>query len=103
MEGSKDYQSLVAKAEEYYINHRDMLHCEPSTGQEIFTLLNSIEYDIEEFKRAESNLLPPDGKLTLCSLFEVISCNTTHLHYVNFLDNNSITSRILRKLSRSFI
>jgi hypothetical protein len=67
LEGSKDYQSLVAKAEEYYISHRDSIHCEPSTGQEILTLLGSIEYDIEEFKKAENNLPPPDGKLTVCA------------------------------------
>jgi hypothetical protein len=65
LEGSQDYQSLVAKAEEYYINHRDSIHCEPSVGQEILTLLSSIEHDIEEFRKAESNLPPPDGKLTL--------------------------------------
>jgi hypothetical protein len=102
VEGSKDYQSLVTEAEEYYINHRDLLHCEPSIGQEIFTLLNSIEYDIEEFKKAESNLPPPDGKLTLCTkclycLFKIDSCKTTHLYYDSFLGNNCIICRILTK------
>lgn len=66
MEGSKDYQSLVAKAKEYYRSHRDSMHCEPSTGQEILALLSRTEYDIEDFKKAECNLPPPDGKLTLC-------------------------------------
>lgn len=67
LEGSKDYQSLIAKAEEYYISHRNSMHCEHSTGQEILTLLGSIENDIEEFKKAESGLPPPDGKLILCA------------------------------------
>jgi hypothetical protein len=102
VEGSKDYQSLVTEAEEYYINHRDLLHCEPSIGEEIFTLLNSIEYDIGEFKKAESNLPPPDGKLTLHTkclycLFKTDSCKTTHLYYDSFLGNNCITGRILTK------
>lgn len=66
MEGSKDYQSLLEKAQEYYINHRHSIHCEPTVGEEILDLLNSIEYDIEEFKRAESSLPPADGKLILC-------------------------------------
>jgi hypothetical protein len=69
LEGSKDYQSLLAKAEDYYISHRDSIHCEPSTGQEILTLLGSIEYNIEEFKEAENNLPPPDGKLTLYAYY----------------------------------
>lgn len=63
MEGSKDYQSLLEKAQEYYINHRDSVHCEPTVGQEILDLLNSTEYDVEEFKKAESSLPPADGML----------------------------------------
>ncbi|XP_069701483.1 protein ecdysoneless [Periplaneta americana] len=68
LEGSKEYQSLLSKAEEYYINHRDSMHCEPSIGQEILNLLSSIDYDIEEFKKAESSLPPPDDEkwLDLC-------------------------------------
>ena len=66
MEGSKDYDSLVAKAQEYYINHRDSIHCEPSIGQQVLDLLSSIEYDIEEFKKAEETLPPPDGEEVFC-------------------------------------
>ncbi|XP_021926738.1 protein ecdysoneless [Zootermopsis nevadensis] len=68
LEGSKDYQSLIAKAEEYYISHRNSMHCEHSTGQEILTLLGSIENDIAEFKKAENGLPPPDDEkwLELC-------------------------------------
>jgi len=66
LESSRDYQSLLQKAKEYYIKHRDSVHCEPTVGQEILTLLNSMEYDVEEFKKAESSLPPADGKLTFC-------------------------------------
>ncbi|KAJ9592776.1 hypothetical protein L9F63_015554 [Diploptera punctata] len=51
LEGSKDFESLVAKAQEYYISHRDSIHCEPSVGQQVLDLLGTIEYDIEEFKK----------------------------------------------------
>jgi hypothetical protein len=67
LEGSKDYQSLQEKAQEYYINHRDSIHCERTVGQEILDLLNSIEYDVEEFKKAETSLPPADGKSTMCT------------------------------------
>jgi len=66
LEGSRDYQSLLGKAQEYYIKHRDSVHCEPTVGQEILDLLNSMEYDVEEFKKAENSLPPVDGKLTFC-------------------------------------
>ena len=66
MEGSRDYRSLLGKAQEYYIKHRDSVHCEPTVGQEILDLLNSMEYDVEEFKKAESSLPPADGNLTVC-------------------------------------
>jgi hypothetical protein len=66
LEGSRDYQSLLGRAQEYYINHRDSVHCEPTVGQEILDLLNSVEYSVEEFKKAESSLPNVDGKLTFC-------------------------------------
>jgi hypothetical protein len=68
LEGSRDYQSLLGKAQEYYIKHRDSVHCEPTLGQEILDLLNSMEYDVEEFKKAESSLPPADDEkwLDLC-------------------------------------
>ncbi|PSN41240.1 hypothetical protein C0J52_13435 [Blattella germanica] len=62
LEGSKDYQSLVTKAQEFYIKHRDSIHCEPSIGQQVLNLLSSIEYDIDEFKKAEATLPPPDDE-----------------------------------------
>lgn len=60
LEHSIDYNNLVNKAKEYYINHRDTMHYSPVIGQEILDLMKTLEYNIEEMKMGDYNLPKDD-------------------------------------------
>ncbi|XP_066992777.2 protein ecdysoneless [Anabrus simplex] len=68
LEGSKDYNSLLEKAKEYYLGHRYSIQHEPSVGQEVLSLLSSLEYDLEELKKTQEDIPAPDDEswLELC-------------------------------------
>ncbi|CAH1367265.1 unnamed protein product [Tenebrio molitor] len=60
LEHSRDYNDLLNKAKEYYINHRDSMHYAPAIGQEILELTKTLDYKIDELKKSESSLPPED-------------------------------------------
>lgn len=60
LEHSREYNDLLNKAKEYYINHRDSMHYTPAIGQEVLELIKSLDYKIDELKQNEANLPPDD-------------------------------------------
>lgn len=46
LEGSKDYNTRLNKAKQYYIEHRDSMHYSPAVGQEILGLLRNCEVSL---------------------------------------------------------
>ncbi|EFA01447.1 protein ecdysoneless [Tribolium castaneum] len=59
LEHSREYNDLLNKAKEYYINHRDSMHYSPAIGQEIVQLIKNLDFKIDELKE-ESNLPDDD-------------------------------------------
>ncbi|XP_014243368.1 protein ecdysoneless [Cimex lectularius] len=57
--GCVEYRQLEQEAKLFYRSHSTQ-HSQPSSGQTILNLLDSIELDIESMKKAEENLPPPD-------------------------------------------
>lgn len=60
LEHSIDYNNLLNKAKEYYINHRDTMHYNPVIGQEILELTKTLDYNAEETKVGDGNLPKDD-------------------------------------------
>lgn len=60
LENSRDYNNLLNKAKEYYINHRDSMHYAPMIGQEILELSRTLDCKIDELKEEENNLQQDD-------------------------------------------
>ncbi|CAH0547417.1 unnamed protein product [Brassicogethes aeneus] len=60
MENSRDYNNLLNKAKEYYINHRDSMQYMPAVGQQILELTKTLDYNADELKKAESDLPKDD-------------------------------------------
>ncbi|XP_075224302.1 ecdysoneless cell cycle regulator [Lycorma delicatula] len=58
LEGSQEYNKLKKAAEDYYKSHTVI--SQPSTGQMILNLLNTVEYDIDEMMSEQGNLPPSD-------------------------------------------
>ncbi|KAK4876789.1 hypothetical protein RN001_009295 [Aquatica leii] len=59
LEHSRDYNDLLNKAKEYYINYCDSMQCTPVIGQEILQLTKNLDYACDEFKK-ECSDLPKD-------------------------------------------
>lgn len=59
IENSRDYNNLLNKAKEYYVNHRDSMHYAPIIGQEILDLTRTLDYKAYELKEMES-IVPAD-------------------------------------------
>lgn len=60
LEHSVEYNNLLNKAEQYYVNHRDTIQYCPAVGQEILELLKHLDINNEELKKEEDNLPPED-------------------------------------------
>ncbi|RZC37469.1 SGT1 -like ecdysoneless [Asbolus verrucosus] len=60
LEHSREYNDLLNKAKEYYINHRDSMHYAPAIGQEILQLTKTLDFKVDELKNSEANLPPED-------------------------------------------
>lgn len=60
LENSRDYNNLLNKAKEYYLNHRDSMHYAPVIGQEILDLTRTLDYKTDELKEEENNLPADD-------------------------------------------
>lgn len=56
LEHSRDYNLLLNKAKEYYINHRDSMQYMPAIGQQILELTKTLDYNTDELKKVESDL-----------------------------------------------
>lgn len=56
LEHSKEYNQLLNKAKEYYAHYKESHFTNTSIGQELLKLLQSLDYNPEEFKKAEANL-----------------------------------------------
>ncbi|KAJ8953969.1 hypothetical protein NQ314_007162, partial [Rhamnusium bicolor] len=50
LEHSIDYNNLLNKAKEYYINHRDSMQCSPAIGQEILELTKLLDCNVDDSK-----------------------------------------------------
>lgn len=61
LEGSQEYVSLEQAAREYFQSHS--IQSQPSTGQLILDLLNTLDLDIDEMKKGEAGLPPSDGNV----------------------------------------
>ncbi|KAF7266105.1 ecdysoneless cell cycle regulator [Rhynchophorus ferrugineus] len=68
LEGSKDFNNLLNKAKEYYIEHRDSMHYSPPIGQEILLQLRKSDISYEQLQKDAQNLLPDDDEswLDIC-------------------------------------
>lgn len=62
LEHSRDYNNLLNKAKEYYINHRDSMHYAPVIGQEILGLTKNLDYKPDELQKEGSNLPKDDDE-----------------------------------------
>lgn len=62
LEGSQEYVSLEQAAREYFQSHS--IQSQPSTGQLILDLLNTLDLDIDEMKKGEAGLPPSDGNVS---------------------------------------
>ncbi|KAK5642063.1 hypothetical protein RI129_008230 [Pyrocoelia pectoralis] len=51
LEHSRDYNDLLNKAKEYYINYRDSMQSSPVIGQEILELTKNLDYNADEFRK----------------------------------------------------
>lgn len=60
LEHSRDYNDLLNKAKEYYINYRDSMQVAPVIGQEILDLIKNFDYNVEDLKSAEAHLPEDD-------------------------------------------
>lgn len=60
LEHSKEYNELLNKAKEFYSNSKGASTSITSVGQTILKLLQTLDHNIEEFKKGEENLLPDD-------------------------------------------
>lgn len=60
LENSREYNNLLNKAKEYYLNHRDSMQYAPVIGQEILQLTRSLDYKTDELKEEEKDLPPDD-------------------------------------------
>ncbi|RZF40264.1 hypothetical protein LSTR_LSTR007464 [Laodelphax striatellus] len=58
LEGSQEYNKLEKIAKDYYRSHTTSY--QPSIGQIVLRLLDTIEYDVEEMKKAEKHLPTSD-------------------------------------------
>ncbi|XP_023015143.2 ecdysoneless cell cycle regulator [Leptinotarsa decemlineata] len=59
LEHSVEYNNLLNKAKEYYVEHRDSMRYSPAIGQEILRLTRVLDCDVEQFRKEES-CLPKD-------------------------------------------
>lgn len=60
LERSVEYNNLLNKAKEYYINQRDTMQYSPAIGQEILELTKTIEFNAEDLKNEGENLPTED-------------------------------------------
>lgn len=51
LEHSNEYNNLLNKAKEHYVNHRDSIHYCPAIGQEILELTKNLDFNTEEIKK----------------------------------------------------
>lgn len=56
LENSREYNNLLNKAKEYYVNNRDSMQYAPVIGQEILELTRSLDYKVDELKKEEESL-----------------------------------------------
>ncbi|CAG2055579.1 unnamed protein product [Timema podura] len=71
LEGSIGHTELLNKARQHYFDNRGALPCQAPAGQVVLDLLNSLEIDLEELRREEGSLPPPDDD----SWLEVSPCD----------------------------
>ncbi|XP_017778493.1 PREDICTED: protein ecdysoneless [Nicrophorus vespilloides] len=62
LEHSQEYNNLLNKAKEYYINNGDSMHYTPAVGQEILDLSKNLDYNLEDLKKLESKLPVDDDE-----------------------------------------
>lgn len=62
LENSRDYNNLLNKAKEFYINHRDSMQYAPSIGQEILELTKTLDYKADQLRKEESDLAKDDDE-----------------------------------------
>ncbi|XP_060535573.1 protein ecdysoneless [Cylas formicarius] len=60
LEHSRDYNNLLNRAKEYYADYRDSMHYCPAIGQEVLSLLKSIDINFEQFQSEGDNLEKDD-------------------------------------------
>ncbi|GJQ70819.1 putative SGT1 protein [Trypoxylus dichotomus] len=60
LEHSKEYNQLLNKAKEYYSNHMGSDSGVISVGEQVSKLLQSLDYNTEEYKKEAENLPPDD-------------------------------------------
>ncbi|XP_049778699.1 protein ecdysoneless [Schistocerca cancellata] len=58
LEGSKGYKKKLEQAKQYYVEHRDSLHCRPSVAQELLQILSNLDFDEDALRHAD--VPPPD-------------------------------------------
>ncbi|KAL1128944.1 hypothetical protein AAG570_013478 [Ranatra chinensis] len=58
LEGSQEYKRLEKEGMEYY--RSSMVYAQPAVGQVVLDLLNNLDIDLEEMRKAGSSLPPPD-------------------------------------------
>lgn len=61
LEHSRDYNNLLNKAKEYYINHRDSMQYTPTIGQEILLLTKTLDYKADQMRKEEIDLPKDDN------------------------------------------
>lgn len=62
LEHSREYNNLLNKAKEYYINYRDSMQYAPSIGQEILQLTKTLDYKADQLRKEENDLPNDDDE-----------------------------------------
>lgn len=62
LEHSTEYNNLINKAKEFYVNHRDSMQYSPALGQEILELTKNLEINSEQLSKEGENLPPEDDE-----------------------------------------
>lgn len=62
LEHSKEYNDLLNKAKEYFLNNRESMQSASQIGGVILNLMKTIEYDEEELEMEGRNLAPDDDE-----------------------------------------
>lgn len=103
LEHSIEYNNLLNKAKEHYVNHRDTMQYSPAIGQEILELIRNLEINVDELKREGENLSNDDDdswlNISPDELDKMLQEKYGQKKIFN-LNNNSDASNFTQKISR---